>query len=123
MNPMAPSWATIGAPRAQVASPPLTPQPIRSAASTIPRNKFGQRVDAVMQYDKSEMKRVQKIKMCNVHFLRQDCPYGDDCEHDHFYKPNKNELLTLRYVARQTPCRFGTGCDDIRCIYGHRLVD
>ena len=124
MNPMAPSWASTAgaAPPAQIASPPPTPQPISSSTSTIPRNKYGQRVDPQMQYDKSEVKRVQKLHMCNVHFLRYDCPYGEECEHDHSYKPNKNEIITLRYVARQTPCRFGTSCDDIKCIYGHRYV-
>ena len=124
MNPMAPSWASTAgsAPPAQVASPPPTPQPASSSAIAIPRNKYGQRVDPQMQYDKNEVKRVQKLHMCNVHFLRHDCPYGDECEHDHVYKPTKNEITTLKYVARQTPCRFGTGCDDIKCIYGHRLV-
>jgi hypothetical protein len=120
MNPMATSWATkvLSTPPTQVASPPPTPQP--SQPTTIPRNKYGQRIDPLISYDKSEVKRVQKIHMCNVHFLRQDCPYGDECSHDHFYKPNKNELLTLKFVARQTPCHFGTACDDIKCIYGHK---
>lgn len=123
-SPMAPSWASTAgaAPPTQIASPPPTPSPHTTTVSAIPRNKYGQRVDPMIQYDKSEVKRVQKIKMCNVHFLRNDCPYGNDCEHDHFYKPNKNELLTLRFIARQTPCRFGTGCDDTKCIYGHRYV-
>lgn len=65
------------------------------------------------------MKRVKKIKMCNVHFLRNECPY-DPCTHDHDYRPNSNELQTLRYVSRLTPCKFGTACDDPKCIYGHR---
>jgi len=123
MNPMATSWATkaVSAPPAHVASPPPTPQPLDSVAN-IPRNKYGQRIDPPIQYDKAEVKRVQKIKMCNVHFLRSDCPYGDKCTHDHFYKPNKNEIATLRYVARQTPCYYGTSCEDVKCIYGHRSV-
>jgi hypothetical protein len=120
MNPTATSWASkaVAAPPAQVASPPPTPQPAKE--QTIPRNKYGQRVDSIPKYDASELNRVKKIKMCNVHYLRNDCPYGDECTHDHFYKPNKNELETLRFVARQTPCRFGTACDDVKCIYGHR---
>ncbi|MCJ1417127.1 hypothetical protein MMC32_003466 [Xylographa parallela] len=123
MNPLAASWATkaISAPPAQIASPPPTPQPpTLENANKIPRNKFGQRIDPTIQYDKNEVRRVQKLHMCNVHFLRHDCPYGDDCTHDHFYKPNKNELMTLRVVARGTPCHFGSACDDIKCIYGHR---
>ena len=52
-------------------------------------------------------------------FLRGDCPY-DPCTHDHYYKPNKNELATLKYVSRMTPCKFGSECDDVKCIYGHR---
>ena len=23
-------------------------------------------------------------------------------------------------VARETPCKKGHGCDDVKCIYGHR---
>ena len=124
MNPMGSSWATkaVSAPPVQLGSPPSTPQPTPPNMSTVPRNKYGQRIDPVVSYDKSEVKRVQKIHMCNVHFLRNDCSYGDDCSHSHSYKPNKNELLTLRCVARQTPCHFGTACDDIKCIYGHRYV-
>lgn len=121
MNPMAISWATkaVSAPPAQVASPPPTPQP-QDNGNKIPRNKYGQRIDPAISCDKAEVKRVQKIKMCNVHFLRSDCPYGEKCTHDHFYKPNKNEIATLRYVARQTPCFFSTLCEDSKCIYGHR---
>ena len=117
-GPVANSWATKAGsapPIQQLASPPPTPKP-----ATIPRNKYGQRIDTLTKFDVSETKRVQKIKMCNVHFLRKDCPYGDECTHEHAYKPNKNELETLRQIARGTPCKYGTSCDDIKCIYGHR---
>lgn len=124
VNPVVASWAAkaVSVPPAQIVSPPLTPKPAGASSANIPRNKFGQRVDPVMKYDMNEVKRVQKIHMCNVHFLRRDCPYGDDCTHDHYYKPNKNELDTLKFVARQTACKFGSACDDIKCIYGHRSV-
>ena len=121
MNPTASSWATTAnSMPAHLASPPPTPQPTPPTNKVIPRNRWGQRVDPMMTYDKLEVQRVKKIKMCNVHFLRKDCPYGDHCTHDHSYAPNKNELQTLRYIARMTPCRFGSDCDDILCIYGHR---
>ncbi|MCJ1453869.1 hypothetical protein MMC28_004218 [Mycoblastus sanguinarius] len=122
LNPTAPTWASTAMtvpPPTQMASPPLTPQPVPTNAKQIPRNRYGQRIDPVVQYDPNEVKRIKKLKMCNVHFLRNDCPY-DPCTHDHHYKPNKNELATLRYVSRMTPCKFGSECDDLKCIYGHR---
>lgn len=103
----------------QFASPPPTPQPTPKAIKEVSRNRLGQRIDPVVQYDPQEVKRIKKMKMCNVHYLRNDCPY-DPCTHDHHYKPNKNELATLRYVSRMTPCKFGSECDDLKCIYGHR---
>lgn len=122
-NPTAGSWATTAiSNNSRLASPPPTPQPISSASAVIPRNRFGQRIDPPIKFDQSDVKRVKDMHMCNVHFLREDCPYGRDCTHDHSYKPNKNELQTLKYVARLTPCRFGSECDEIKCIYGHRYV-
>lgn len=121
MNPMATSWATTAVSNAtRIVSPPPTPQPTPAAVQTIPRNRHGQRIDPVVKFDANEVERVKKLKMCNVHFLRHDCIFGDDCTHDHSYKPNKNEVQTLRHVARMTPCKFGTECDEIKCIYGHR---
>ena len=121
LNPQAGSWASAAAtPPAPVASPP--PQTSSSPPlPVIPRNKHGQRIDPEAKWDPTDVTRVKKLKMCNVHFLRKDCPYGDQCDHPHSYKPNKNELATLAYIARQTPCRYGTSCDDALCIYGHRL--
>ena len=118
LNPKAPSWATL-ATKPALASPPLTPQPTIAKSVAIPRNRYGQRVDPVLTYDPLEVKRIKKLKMCNVHFLRGDCPY-DPCTHEHDYKPTKNEVQTLRYVSRMTPCKFGAECDDLRCIYGHK---
>lgn len=121
LNPTAQTWATAAMNNLHLASPPPTPQPtpITKAAQQVPRNRYGQRVDPVLSYDPNEVKRIKKLKMCNVHFLRDDCPY-DPCTHDHDYRPTKNELATLKYVSRMTPCKFGTDCDDLRCIYGHR---
>lgn len=118
MNPTVNTWAST-ANAARTVSPPPTPQPT-PAIATVPRNRYGQRIDPPMKYDHSDVKRVKDIHMCNVHYLRDDCPFGEDCTHDHTYKPTKNELQTLKYVARLTPCRFGSECDEIKCIYGHR---
>ena len=101
-----------------VASPPPTPKPVQQAIPQVQRNRYGQRIDPIVQYDAHEVKRIKNLKMCNVHFLRNDCPY-DPCTHAHDHNPNKNEIATLRYVSRMTPCKFGSECDDIKCIYGH----
>jgi hypothetical protein len=87
----------------------------------IARNRVGQRIDPPCRdYDKTEVDRIKKTKLCNVHFLRDECPYGPQCTHLHNYKPTKDEILTLRLVARMAPCSSGSGCQDIKCMYGHR---
>ena len=87
----------------------------------ISRNRAGQRIDPPCKdYDKIEVDRVKKIKMCNVHFLRNECPYETNCTHLHAYKPTASEVSTLRLVARMAPCSNGSGCQDIRCIYGKK---
>ncbi|KAI9847009.1 MAG: hypothetical protein M1837_003365 [Sclerophora amabilis] len=133
-SPMAPSqpspstWATAAASVPLTTPPPQTPpsnQPFSTASDaslTVPRNRYGQRIDPEVKYDKSEVQRIKGLKMCNVHVLRGDCPYGSGCVHGHDYKPTPMELSTLRHVTRQQPCRFGTECEDAKCMYGHRCL-
>ena len=114
------TWATTAMnAKYHAPSPPPSAPPTTGSNLQVQRNRHGQRIDPLMQYDLNEVRRIKKLKMCNVHFLRGDCPY-DPCTHDHFYEPNKNELQTLRYVSRLVPCKYGTECDDPKCIYGHR---
>lgn len=122
MNPKATSWASTANAAAQLASPPPTPTPAMSHPATseeIPRNRYGQRIDPPTVYDKEVVNRLRSLKLCNVHFLRHDCPY-DPCTHSHKYKITKNELQALKALARMVPCYYGTDCDDPKCIYGHR---
>ena len=110
-----------------IASPPPTPKPASSKVDStsseveVPRNRYGYRVDPEIKFDKVEVYRIKKLKLCNVHYLRGDC-YYDNCTHDHDYKPTKAELHTLRCIARMVPCRMGGECDDVKCIYGHRCL-
>ncbi|KAL8731381.1 MAG: hypothetical protein Q9166_003473 [cf. Caloplaca sp. 2 TL-2023] len=102
MNPKAPSWASAATSAIQIVSPPATPTPTPSnlASSTdIPRNRYGQRIDPPNVYDKEEVDRVRKLKLCNVHFLRGDCGY-DPCTHSHSKKLSKAEMAALKTVAR-----------------------
>ena len=66
------------------------------------------------------IKRMKALKLCNIHFLKHDCPYGDNCSHIHNYKVNRSDLITLKALARQAPCKFGSACEEPACIYGHR---
>lgn len=92
-----------------------------SREDIIARNRSGQRIDPVSKdYDKAEVDRIKKMKMCNVHFLRNECPYENSCTHLHSYKPTVEELATLRLVARMSPCVNGSACQEVKCIYGHR---
>jgi hypothetical protein len=117
------SWATKAKAAAAL---PDTPPPVKAVLASpggstgIPRNRKGQRVDPTCNFDKPEVDRVRKLKMCNVHYLRKECPYGDKCTHKHERVPTKSELDTLRVVARMAACRNGSSCEDVKCIYGHR---
>ncbi|THZ41110.1 hypothetical protein D6C87_05971 [Aureobasidium pullulans] len=86
------------------------------------RNKKGQRIDPpTPEFKKDEVNRLKKLKLCNAHHLRHDCPYPEGkCEHDHVYKCNPKELETLKLVARMSACIHGAECSDPKCIYGHR---
>lgn len=110
--------------KAAMPPPPAPASPLYKPANRdeiIARNRLGQRVDPPCKdYDKTEVDRIKRIKMCNVHFLRDECPYADNCTHLHAYQPTESELATLRLVARMAPCTHGSGCQDIKCIYGHR---
>ncbi|MCJ1310117.1 hypothetical protein MMC25_003778 [Agyrium rufum] len=120
LNPTVSSWASAAAAPSTAPSPSVASVAVTEPRNAVSRNIKGQRVDAEIRYNPDEFMRIKKMKMCNVHYLRGDCAYPNSCTHDHAYKPNKNELAVLAQVARQTSCRFGTACDEPKCIYGHR---
>lgn len=115
------SWASLAAKPAPVQA--VETKPSYKAADpvppTIPRNRRGQRIDPPVKHDQTEVLRVKAYKMCNVHYLRGPCGYGDGCSHSHKHKPTAVDLKTLRHVARMAPCQNGSECDDLACIYGH----
>ena len=86
LTPAAPTnWAEIT--KRSIASPVQSPptQPAIPAAvenEAIPRNRMGQRVDPPCRpFDKAEVDRVKKLRLCNTHFLGGGCPKGDMCSH------------------------------------------
>lgn len=66
-------------------------------------------------------KRKESSKLCNNHYLRGPCTKGDDCCFEHNYKPNKDELNAIAFLARLNPCTSGQECDVDNCIYGHHV--
>ena len=77
------NWAAMAAaPPPHVPNMPTTDYRPASREEFIARNRFGQRVDPQCRdVDKNEIERVKKLKLCNVHFLRDACPYGTACTH------------------------------------------
>lgn len=65
------------------------------------------------------MDRLKNRKLCNNHYLRNSCRKGEDCPHGHDAILRGDELKILRLVARMAPCKNGSGCEDVICIYGH----
>ncbi|KAF2205663.1 hypothetical protein GQ43DRAFT_499254 [Delitschia confertaspora ATCC 74209] len=114
--PPAPVVQLPKASKAKIMKPVAIPQ----GPGGIYRNRDGQRIDPpTSKYSKAETDRVKKLKLCNVNYLRRDCPYGRRCTHDHDYKPTADELKTLALVARMAPCSSGSVCTDEKCVYGH----
>lgn len=121
---IAQTWASTAAkastqPEVQVASLSHPSKPVTESKALVARNRLGQRVDSAIKYDKESADQVKRLKLCNVHYLRQECPYGNACCHVHDYKPTPAELVTLRLVARMANCKDGPDCQDVKCIFGH----
>ncbi|KAH0346042.1 HIT-like protein, partial [Aureobasidium melanogenum] len=117
------SWAMAAKKGAAVKAPPQSSIKERELSiDGICRNRKGQRIDPpTPEFKKDEVNRLKKLKLCNAHHLRHNCPYPDGkCEHDHLYKCNAKELETLKLVARMSACIHGSDCSDAGCIYGHR---
>lgn len=93
------------------------------ASLEIQRNRLGQRIDPEPRAcDHAVMERVRRLKLCNIHFLLNDCPRGSICTHRHDYSPTPEELNAIRLIMRSSPCIHGTACADAKCLYGHRCL-
>ncbi|KAK0361064.1 hypothetical protein LTR91_026590, partial [Friedmanniomyces endolithicus] len=83
-----------------------------SVAKEILRNRAGHRVDEPLDYDREEVIRLKKLKMCNQHYIGGGCCHynagkSDKCPHKHEVKVTAQERYFLRVVARETPCKKG----------------
>ncbi|KAK1064030.1 hypothetical protein LTR33_012160 [Friedmanniomyces endolithicus] len=117
-NPTSP-WALVAktsAARPQTTAPTSffagTTPTTTSVAKEILRNRAGHRVDEALDYDREEVLRLKKLKMCNQHYIGGGCCHynagkSDKCPHKHEIKVTAQERYFLRVVARETPCKKG----------------
>jgi hypothetical protein len=83
-------------------------------------NRYGQRLDPPVSYDKDFLTVLftSKSKLCNNFYLKGHCLFGDKCQWDHSERLNQVQLDTLRHKARTSACR-NPFCVDSECTLGH----
>lgn len=86
----------------------------------IPRNRQGERIDPHVNFCLTARNSIAKRepRVCNVHHLRGNCPFGRACAYSHDPLGEK-EIKALRRLAREQPCRKGSQCEDPTCFAGH----
>ena len=119
------TWATVTYKNAHKPLLNVHRPTVDAPLEPIRRNRKGQRLDHELEYEREEVQRLKKLKACNQHYIGIGCCHynagkSDKCPHSHHHKFTAAELKMLRVVARETPCKRGHSCDNIKCIYGHQ---
>jgi len=98
----------------------ISPADTYEAQGKIVRNRSGQRIDPPIKYSQKVRESLagRRPRMCNVHHLRGQCPFGPRCEYNHGPLSDE-ERCALRRLAREQPCRMGSECEDVACFAGH----
>jgi hypothetical protein len=83
-------------------------------------------LDSPLQVSQSALEGIKKRrdsnkKLCNNHYLRGPCAKGDACCFEHDYRPSKEEMIAITFMARLNPCTSGQDCEIENCIYGHHV--
>ena len=99
--------------------------------TTILRDNRGRRIDPALVVHESLMDSIEGGRLCNNFHLKGRCPFKK-CKYLHYLRDEKTqrerlltteEKETLRCMARRSPCKHGTACDDPHCYAGHRCVN
>ena len=97
----------------------------------VSRDKKGRRVDLPLTFLVNIVDKMERTHYCNSFHLHGHCGYPK-CKHLHMVRHEETGLLrrlnaeeteTLRYIARRSPCRYGTACDVVDCWAGHRCIN
>ena len=95
------------------------------------RDLRGRRLDAPHKPSLHLVDQIEGMRCCNNYHLKRHCPFLK-CKHLHnFYDRatgrwrdlTEEETETLRFIARRSPCRNGTSCNDAYCYAGHRCLN
>ena len=104
---------------------------ILDSKTTILRDARGRRIDPALEVHASLVDSIERGRLCNNFHLKGRCPFKK-CKYLHFLRDEKTqqerlltaeEKETLRCMARRSPCKHGTACDDPHCYAGHRCVN
>lgn len=79
-------------------------------------NESNHRLDPIVRYDKQLISQLKAKKLCETFFLSK-CDFLN-CKYDHNGNLNQEELNTLRYIAKQSPCQ-SVYCQRPYCVSGH----
>lgn len=99
--------------------------------ASILRDAKGRRLDPPLEIHESLVESIEGGRLCNNFHLKGRCPFRK-CKYLHFLRDEKTqeerlltaeEKETLRSMARRSPCKHGTTCDDPQCYAGHRCAN
>jgi hypothetical protein len=116
-------------PPPQITLPNLLPKQPPPAAARLHKppswNPGPRGIDVAIPINQAALEAIKKRKdnnkLCNNHYLRGPCAKGDACCFEHRYKPSKDEINAIAFLARLNPCTNGQDCEVEDCIYGHHV--
>ena len=105
------TWAAMTAapfvPSVPQVKSPATPTSatVRASIPGVDRNRLGQRIDKLdTTIPNDDIRRVKRLKLCNVYYLQDGGCHSERCTHDHSYKLGKHDRKCLEMVSKMTPC-------------------
>jgi hypothetical protein len=96
----------------------------RGSPDLIPVNEYGQRLDYYIKLPEPSVRKAFKDRfppgkrLCGWYQLNGSCHEGSDCDFDHS-ELNPEFRLVLRHMVRRAPCKVGSTCRRLDCIYDH----
>lgn len=94
----------------------------------VPLNQAGERLDLDVRRPTAAETQAYSIlyghrpRPCYHFHLRNDCNFFDACIFDHA-EVTPEVLPVLRYMAKRVPCRSGSQCRRLDCIFGHTCLN